>query len=213
MEIQEYQDKYEAYNNAIKAIKEDMKLLTTSAEKDGLYFANGIFKKSGTIIGCVIREAYYDKYVGERGAMYDGSQSAYNTELTIEEFDAMYDNIVALKEKEITQGPLSEEEYESVFEFLVDYFPERLYPPYRDAYEYKKNPNKYYEDCVAFFEDITVSNKTISYRYIGEGDQGEYVDGSGFDLGHFDEKWITNFKSSSYENKFDVYGYHGQVKW
>jgi len=39
------------------------------------------------------------------------------------------------------------------------------------------------------------------------------VNGSGFDLGYFDEKWINNFKSSSYEDKFDVHCHGDKIKW
>ena len=30
---------------------------------------------------------------------------------------------------------------------------------------------------------------------------------------YLDEKYIDNFEESSYENKFDVYSYRGEVKW
>jgi hypothetical protein len=213
MDIQEYQDKYEAFDNAIKAIKTDIKELVTSAEKDGLYFTNGKFKKSGTIIGCVLREAYYDKYVGERGAMYNGSQSAFDTKLTTEEFEEIYQAVVAIK-----QTPGTEEDYVKVVEMLQDYFPEHCFPPYPTDWTYRKdvpnkNADKFLEHAIKFFEDITAENNKISYRYSGDGDPGEPVDDSGFDLGYFEQKWISNFKSSSYENKFDVYSYRGQVKW
>jgi hypothetical protein len=126
---------------------------------------------------------------------------------------------------------MTSEENETVFEKYSNYFPEYIAYPQLKSYKYQKRTSGLYvspskmidsvtydterhiKDCAEFIECFTYENDQISYRYASDGDQGECVNDSGFTIGLYDEKYIDTFKEKSYEDKFDVYGHCGSVKW
>jgi hypothetical protein len=239
MTITEYQSKYDFLQNTIKDFKFQLKSLIESAKIDEFYIKNDKFKKSGKVLAYVCREAYYSRYVGEAGAMYNGSDTAG----TIDDldFEKIIDNLLFLKLRiaepyfsghEDLNRPFTSEDFEKVFLPLRSYFPQYIGYPQEKSWEYKKElPNlqpknsnnkskivtydteRYIKDCKEFLECITYTDGILSYRYSGESDQGELVNDSGFDIGYYDEKYIDNFKDTSYEDKFDVYCHADEVKW
>jgi len=232
MTIEEYQHQYDIIQATIKAGKEAIKSLTEGAKADGFYLKDNKFKKSGTILAWVSRYAYYSRYVGEAGAMYNGSDFADIIEGTELDFEKTILDLEHLKIDVAESRILTSDDFERVFFPLRKYFPDYISYPQEKSWEYKKespglepkNSNnkskiitydteQYLEDCKEFLECITYANGILSYRYSGRSDQGELVNDSGFDIGYYDEKYIDNFKEHSYDDKFDVYSHAGEVKW
>lgn len=211
-----YQSQLNSLNELKKTVESQISDLINAASKEGINLINNKFKKTGQIIGCVVRWAYYDTYVGEKGAMYRGGDYAFNAEDELtgcggpkEQFEDLYQTIITLKQAE----NITEEQFTELFGRLKWFFPEYLRPPGKGDYQYKRSPNKFIKDCKKIFEDLTAENNKISYRYSGESEPGECVDGSGFDLGYFDEVYIENFNEDSYEDEFDVFSWKDEISW
>lgn len=217
-----YQIQLNSLNEFKESVESQIADLIKSASLEGINLINNKFKKTGQIIGCVVRWAYYDTYVGEKGAMYRGGDYAFNASneesgyshgISDEQFQSLYQTIIALKQYAVLGENITEEQFTELFERLKWFFPEYLRPPGKGDYEYKKKPNKFIKDCKTIFEDLTAENNKISYRYSGESEPGECVDGSGFDLGYFDEVYIENFNEDSYEDEFDVFSWKDEISW
>lgn len=242
MELSEYQTQYDALQVIINEANKNVSFLKENAKDFGFYFSNNEFKKSKTILAYVVRCAYYDTYVGEKGAMYRGCEYAeeINDNLDIK---ALGEEVIALKEKsfkcaqEATPGPnykpnpITSEEFELVFKKYSKYFPEYISYPQLKSYKYKKKGSSFYsspsdvidttsfdrekhiKDCTKFIECFTYEYEQISYRYSGGNRPEECVDDSGFTIGKYDKKYIDIFEETSYEDEFDVYYHAGKVKW
>ena len=242
MELSEYQNQYDTLQVIIKETNELITNLKDKAKLSGFYFADNKFKKPKTILGCVVKYAYYSRYVVEAGAMFDGDEYAYRLKDKLD-IKALGEELLTLKaksakcEEEATPGvnykhnPMTSEEYEDVFKKYYHYFPEHISYPQLKSYKYQKRTSGLYvsssemvdtvtydterhiKDCAEFIKLFSYENDQISYRYASGNDQGECVNDSGFTIGLYDEKYIDTFIEKSYEDKFDVYCYGDSVKW
>lgn len=97
----------DAANEQVKMYKNSIKDLEKEAKEQGLFLKDDKFVKPGYKYIHVYAEMYYDRYVGEKGAMYDGMCGMQ--EFTEEKYNLI---IKAIKDKDIdtlyTTGILDE---------------------------------------------------------------------------------------------------------
>lgn len=242
MKLKDFQDKFNSYTEVIANSKKSISELKKEALSLGFYFADGTFKSNSTAIGCVYNYAYYSRYVGEKGAMYDGADYACTIDQTLD-IEALGLELNVLKEKalksmkEATPGPgwipnpMTPEEFENFFKKFDEYYPEYISYPILKSWKYQKEKSDIYtssntlskvysydterfiKDCTDFIECFEYENGRINYRYCGRSRPEECVNGSGFTIGLFDKQYLDTYKEESYEDKFDVYNHRDTIEW
>lgn len=218
IEADERQSGYDEVTCKIKALTAERDALVKEAEKSGFFFKNGRISANEIVIGTISKWAYYSKYVGEKGAMYDYGDSAYELEL---DFEALKSKVIALKARSPKEITL--EEYLSVFKSFRDELGEHLEISDEESLIQKnwyiqqktpeKIPEKILQDCEMYFAMLsydTLDDK-LKFRYKGSSDQEEYVNDSGFDIGAYEKRFLEQYKGESFVDEFDAFG--DSVEW
>jgi hypothetical protein len=213
-----WQEKVDSLGEQIKVLKDQQEEIKKEAALNGFFFNAKKFVPNLIVIGVITKWAYYSKYVGEKGAMYNYDNSAFEIEI---DFEALKTKVNALKAKPPKEVELSE--YFSIFATVSDFMGECLDISTeksmiaRNWWWNQKHPDKISEkvrsDCEKYFAMFSYepAEDKVKFRYMGSSNQEEYVNGSGFDIGAYESRFLETYKGENFSDKFDAFD--REVKW
>ena len=88
-------------------------------------------------------------------------------------------------------------------------FADRCDPPCTEDFETASEKKWVIERWHSFVNMLSWDGKTLSFRYSGSEDQGEFENGSGFNIGYYTMSFLKSIKHVQKDDVFD----DGGVEW
>lgn len=189
----EFQLEYNAMLDKEKALKEEKAELVKKFKKHGFFMLGNIVTEQKKVVGYITNWAFYSRYVGEVGAMYDYESNAH-------EFDHDFYEVIA-EFKRLKEFGGTVQEYTAFFDKFDEAFAEGFNYPLKDSPEQSYFLNR----CKKVFKDFSYNDVTneLKFSYSDGGGQCEFDNGSGFVIKEMTVEEIKGYKSDNRKGVID----------
>ena len=221
MTQEEYQSKLDALKAEKKKLDDQKSEIVKALKKDGFFLDGSTVRKVEAVYGSITEWRYYSRYVGEKGAMYDGGGGAMELpNFTDEDYNRIVNlinnyEISSAKSSNMTDDEVIAET-EWFDEFLAhegigtehfSFMPSTFYWDYSGGSSKKVELSKSQirKECCDNLDMLSIeADGTIKWQYSGSDDQGELCDDDTyFTIGKYTTDFLKNFKSYDYNDQFE----------